>query len=468
MKKYEFSVIVPIYNGSSYLEETLQSIVNQTIGFKDNIELILVNDGSSEEEVDTICKKYESNYKENVIYIKKENGGVSSARNEGLNHVHGKYINFFDADDKWEADAFEKVKKAFDKNEVSIVCCRQKFFDAKEGYQTLDYRFDKGNHISNIFEEPKNILLSVTNTFFKREAIENHQFNEKLKYGEDARFVIEVVLETENIMFLKDAVNEFRRRSDYTSATQNKKSRKTTYIETIEDYYKYVVKLSKQKYKKVIPFIQYTILNGVKHRICESIPNVLNKEELKKYKEDLLYLLDNIEEKTILNVEKTTAQMKAYLLYVKDNYSYEKLTVRNNGIFYKGQLISKFSNICKIEKVIMKRKKFYVSGYINKLHFLRNYEIKLEYNNELYDIEIDDVLEVRKTFNDEEYLRKGTFELIIDLEKNIDDFDIVLVNNEEKYKILSKKLNRKSIIKRALSKVKRVAKRIINKERYDI
>ena len=116
----------------------------------------------------------------------------------------------------------------------------------------------------------------------------------------------------------------------------------------------------------------------------------------------------------------------------------------------------------------MKRKKFYVSGYINKLHFLRNYEIKLEYNNELYDIEIDDVLEVRKTFNDEEYLRKGTFELIIDLEKNIDDFDIVLVNNEEKYKILSKKLNRKSIIKRALSKVKRVAKRIINKERYDI
>ena len=208
MKKYEFSVIVPIYNGSSYLDETLQSIFNQTIGFKDNIELILVNDGSSEEEVDTICKKYESNYKENVIYIKKENGGVSSARNEGLKHVHGKYINFFAADDKWEADAFEKVKKAFDKNEVSIVCCRQKFFDAKEGYQTLDYRFDKGNHISNIFEEPKNILLSVTNTFFKREAIENHQFNEKLKYGEDARFVIEVALETENIMFLKDAVNE--------------------------------------------------------------------------------------------------------------------------------------------------------------------------------------------------------------------------------------------------------------------
>lgn len=105
-KDYEFSVIIPIYNVEDYLEETIQSIINQTIGF-DKIQLILVNDGSPDNS-EAICLKYKEMYPDNILYLPQENAGVSVARNNGLKHATGKYINFLDSDDTWDKDAFFK------------------------------------------------------------------------------------------------------------------------------------------------------------------------------------------------------------------------------------------------------------------------------------------------------------------------------------------------------------------------
>lgn len=82
--KYKFSIIIPIYNAKEYVEKTIRSVINQTIGFKKNIQLILINDGSTDESED-ICLKYKRKYPENIVYYKKENEGVSKARNYGSN-----------------------------------------------------------------------------------------------------------------------------------------------------------------------------------------------------------------------------------------------------------------------------------------------------------------------------------------------------------------------------------------------
>ena len=131
--KYNFSVIVPIYNLELFLDEALSSIVNQSIGFKENIELILINDGSSDNS-EKICRKYLELYPDNVIYKRQENKGVSTARNVGLSLANGKYINFFDGDDIWDLDTFEKVFAFFEenKNEIDVVSCRQKYFENKK------------------------------------------------------------------------------------------------------------------------------------------------------------------------------------------------------------------------------------------------------------------------------------------------------------------------------------------------
>ena len=105
MKKYKISVVIPIYNMEKYIEETVYSVLNQTLG-RDNIQIILVNDGSTDNS-DFICKKMQEEYK-NILYLSKKNSGVSNTRNYAIKYIEGKYVNFLDADDKWDYDALEK------------------------------------------------------------------------------------------------------------------------------------------------------------------------------------------------------------------------------------------------------------------------------------------------------------------------------------------------------------------------
>lgn len=84
----------------------------------------MVDDGSTDGTED-ICKKYAERFPDNVIYISKENGGVSETRNTGMKHVTGEYVVFLDGDDKWASDAFEKMVYYFEahSDEIDVVAC---------------------------------------------------------------------------------------------------------------------------------------------------------------------------------------------------------------------------------------------------------------------------------------------------------------------------------------------------------
>ena len=143
--KYKFSVVIPVYNVEKYIEETLLSIVNQTIGFEENVQIILVNDGSTDDS-EEICLKYREKYHNNIIYVKQENSGVSAARNNGMKHIEGKYVSFIDADDKWNDNVFERVYDFFEKyyDEIDMISCRVRLFGQREGFNhPLDYKFRK-------------------------------------------------------------------------------------------------------------------------------------------------------------------------------------------------------------------------------------------------------------------------------------------------------------------------------------
>lgn len=110
----KFSVIVPIYNSEEYLKKCLDGLVNQT--FK-NIEIILVNDGSTDNS-ENIINDYLNDTR--IIYLKKENGGQASARNLGLSKATGEYISFIDSDDYVDLEMFEKLNKCL--NNWDIIC----------------------------------------------------------------------------------------------------------------------------------------------------------------------------------------------------------------------------------------------------------------------------------------------------------------------------------------------------------
>ena len=152
--KYDFSVVMAVYNAEAYLREAVDSIIRQTIGFS-HIQLILVNDGSKDKS-GAICDEYKKKYPDNVVVIHKENGGVSSARNEGLSFVEGRYLNFMDSDDKMDLSAFQKVRRFFQKHEdeTDVVCIPMRFFGAQSGEHIQNSKFQIRKEVINLYEHP--------------------------------------------------------------------------------------------------------------------------------------------------------------------------------------------------------------------------------------------------------------------------------------------------------------------------
>ena len=136
-KETRVSVIIPCYNLGQYIKEAVDSVLNQTF---QNFEIIIVDDGSTDVETLDILKKM-SDPKVKIIYQK--NGGVSSARNNGIAVANGKYICCLDADDKYHPEFLEKTVKVLDNdklNKYGIVTTNFKFFEnSSEKIEVTDY-----------------------------------------------------------------------------------------------------------------------------------------------------------------------------------------------------------------------------------------------------------------------------------------------------------------------------------------
>jgi glycosyltransferase involved in cell wall biosynthesis len=135
------SVIVPVYNVYEYIEKCLDSLVNQT--YK-NIEIILINDGSTDNSLD-IIKKYQKKH-ENIIVINQENHGQGYARNKGIEKSNGEFIMFVDSDDYVDTDIVKKLVGSIKDNDA-VVCNIYKVINENllEFHNYLEYGSDKIN-----------------------------------------------------------------------------------------------------------------------------------------------------------------------------------------------------------------------------------------------------------------------------------------------------------------------------------
>lgn len=112
------SIIVPVYNVEQWLDECIESIINQT--YK-NLEIILVDDGSKDNS-GVICDKWKLK-DDRIIVIHKKNGGLSSSRNAGLDIFTGEYVTFCDSDDYIEKETIESMLNTLKEKKVDIVWC---------------------------------------------------------------------------------------------------------------------------------------------------------------------------------------------------------------------------------------------------------------------------------------------------------------------------------------------------------
>ncbi len=188
----KISIIVPVYNTSKYLNKCINSLLNQTL---EDIEIILINDGSTDES-DSIIKKYKD---KRIKYIHKKNEGIGKTRNLGIEIASGEYLSFIDSDDYVGADFCEKMyNKAIKDNCDIVICDFYKDIDSTLEYIKIesfkDNSLNKNPNILNI------VNLGPCNKIYKRNLFENrnNRFVENLKY-EDAPFVCKVLLSAKKI-----------------------------------------------------------------------------------------------------------------------------------------------------------------------------------------------------------------------------------------------------------------------------
>ena len=186
MQNQLISVIVPIYNVEAYLNRCIESIVNQTYN---NIEIILVNDGSTDGSLD-ICKKWEKE-DSRIIVIDKQNGGLASSRNVGLEIATGELIGFVDHDDYIETNMYEIMEKDMVENDA-VMCSSFGVYDnstlikSYEGYKNL---LVSGQEATKRFLNYEKLFCSsVWSKLYKRSVIGDTRFVDDIVLGEDYYF----------------------------------------------------------------------------------------------------------------------------------------------------------------------------------------------------------------------------------------------------------------------------------------
>lgn len=307
--------------------------MNQTIGFE-NIQIILVNDGSNDDS-ENICLKYKELYKNNIIYAKIVHGGVSVARNIGLSYARGLYINFLDSDDKWDSQAFKYVYLYFKLHQnIDIISCRIKYFESWNQYHFLDYKF-KRSRIVNLTEEYNCIQLSASSSFFRNSSIKGKNFTEKVFSGEDIRFIFNILLIKPLLAVIREAVYYYRKRSDSTSAIQNTEINQNFYFWTIQYVQQYLIDKSIKLHKKILPFVQFYIAYETLFRLESKAYKFLDSNNYNKYCLAIENLLNQIDEKYFLEQLIFPVFLKIFALSKKLNSDInDKIILKNETLFY--------------------------------------------------------------------------------------------------------------------------------------
>lgn len=303
------SVIVPFYNVEGYIEKCLETLVNQTL---QEIEIILVNDGSKDRSIN-IVKKFLANYPEKIVYLEKENGGLSDARNYAIPYAKGEYIAFLDSDDYVEKDMYEKMYELAKKENSDMVECD--FYWA--------YPDKVKEDIGEIYKGKKDMLKKVRvvawNKLIKREILEKTkiEFPKGYRY-EDVEFTYKLIPHLEKISFLKRPCIHYIQREGSISNSQNERTKEIfDVLQQVIDYYK--KNNIYDEYKTELEYIY------VRYAFCSSLLRIVKIQDNKLEEELLKLTWDNVNQKfpnwkknEILRKSKgLSCKYKMYNLYMR-------------------------------------------------------------------------------------------------------------------------------------------------------
>ena len=247
------SIIVPVYNAASYLEQCISSLLNQTYS---DIEVLLIDDGSTDNS-GAICEEFAEKDKR-VVYIRQQNQGVSVARNTGLDRASGEWITFVDSDDWVMPQMCERVLNTAIENNADVVIWS---YLSHYGSKIVESKLIDGTSRDLTGEKEKLELKTISQYYggiakgssisagctwgklYKRELIENNhiRFTPGLTRAQDTVFSLEAFELAKKIVFLDENLYNYRRTdTSITSGTKYIKDCSTPFNMLLEAYNSFI------------------------------------------------------------------------------------------------------------------------------------------------------------------------------------------------------------------------------------
>ena len=277
------SVIIPVFQVESYIDDCLKSLHEQSY---DNIEIIIINDGSYDGSLDK-CKQWQK--KDSRIFITTiKNSGVSHARNVGLNIAQGELITFLDPDDWIDCDFYETMIKQMVLFDIDVICggfCRsiknEKQYVLKKNKANI---VTGRNALSEMFKleyKEKAYGWEIWDKIYKRDVIKNIKFNKKIKIGEDQLFIWDIL--KGDIKFMYVPLYGYHYRVNDKSATQ---------AINIDSMFTWIMAIRKIEQDMIEENIEGELLDIRLYRIYVTATIRLIKRAILSNRFDILYLLE--------------------------------------------------------------------------------------------------------------------------------------------------------------------------------
>ena len=205
----KYSVIIPIYNAAATIGRCLESLLGQP---HEEAEILLINDGSTDE-CGEICRNYARTHK-GVRYFEKENGGVSSARNLGLEQAAGEYILFVDSDDYVTEDYFAVISRSLDRWDPDMLMFGLRCFgDRNEEWKYTEFCSENEGEIAQYVRSMSVAYLysNLMTRSFRRRIIQeqNLRFREELQIGEDHAFIFAYTMYVKRMASVGDVIYRY-------------------------------------------------------------------------------------------------------------------------------------------------------------------------------------------------------------------------------------------------------------------
>lgn len=340
--KFDITVIIPVYNVENYLRKCIDSLLSQSIKMS-RVEILLIDDGSTDSSPE-ICDLYAAEHS-NIRVFHIDNGGVSNARNVGIENAAGKYIMFLDSDDWLNKKALKSLVSFFNRHydETDLVTYTEMISQNGEIKPVNHFRYNFIDE-SGIYDlnDPDYMYFVQThmNICVKNKGKDNVKFDTGMIFHEDQKYILSILADKQKIGFCEDAIYYYFQNADGASGG---KCHPYYIFETTMEMWEHFFNVP-----EVPKYVQAYFLNDFRWKLKSDVlwPYQYKGEEFEKQKNRIISLIRRCDDDLIRDYPWLMPAHLAYITELKHGSNAEVVcSDKSYGVFVDGKEMLSFDSI---------------------------------------------------------------------------------------------------------------------------